>query len=751
MTTSELKSYIDRILGNNIRLLLPSYWWKRAFNVVIDKVDEKIEKSELKTINGEPIVGNGDLKIGVKSVESVEALEKLDAQVGDIATIGHEALKSISISQCSFVEDLDIIGVWDKLTHVNKIEQGVPYNDGSNYFGIYFSTKSEFGTDVIIVGSKQGDCSYFHWYNNSDEREITLEETNKLLKEKEYRVVAYNIDIDGAIIDQTFKLYADFTTADAYIKSDSWEKLSKEYIVSSEEELNALSVENGTIAKVASGGYMSILDCYQLQDGEDAQNDFNKMTPVRGIKLSVPSGSFSNLVIVVFSDGAEDILMLSCRENNVGYLLGGEQYIIQDGVLNQSALDDFNALLNKKDYRYGGCLENGFTTAASSEAIAYVDSCLKVLTGDVISDAYIKGETWTRLLKEGDAVGGGADITIDSELSDTSENPVQNKVVYEGLVDLALAVDDLGVALNDKVDKVNGKQLSTEDFTSALKAKLEGLSNYDDTTIANAISGLETRLNTLVSGDASTAIESFNEIIAFLEGVQDTQDLAGIIAAIEQQIATKQDKIADLETIRSGAAKGATALQSVPSEYITESELNAKSYATTSQLSGKQDTITDLATIRSGAALGATAVQPIVEDDGVLLGDAIGIVAPNDEHFYLPPYAPADDPAHTFAMLSDLQGAGGGGVSQEDFDTLFDGLVEAEEVTAAALNDLNSRFGELAENVKGETVTKETFEATIEGLNAVILENEEITAAAFVDLDRRIRDIIIRLDALTTN
>ena len=45
MTTNELKSYIDRILGNNIRLLLPSYWWKRAFGAVIDKVDEKADKT----------------------------------------------------------------------------------------------------------------------------------------------------------------------------------------------------------------------------------------------------------------------------------------------------------------------------------------------------------------------------------------------------------------------------------------------------------------------------------------------------------------------------------------------------------------------------------------------------------------------------------------------------------------------------------------------------------------------------------
>ena len=71
----------------------------------------------------------------------------------------------------------------------------------------------------------------------------------------------------------------------------------------------------------------------------------------------------------------------------------------------------------------------------------------------------------------------------------------------------------------------------------------------------------------------------------------------------------KQDAISDLATIRAGAAKGVTALQSVPSEYVTESELTAKGYATTTQLAGKQDTIGDLATIRSGAALGATALQ----------------------------------------------------------------------------------------------------------------------------------------------
>lgn len=40
MTTQELKSYINRVLGSGIRCLLPSYWWKRLFGLVVDKVDE---------------------------------------------------------------------------------------------------------------------------------------------------------------------------------------------------------------------------------------------------------------------------------------------------------------------------------------------------------------------------------------------------------------------------------------------------------------------------------------------------------------------------------------------------------------------------------------------------------------------------------------------------------------------------------------------------------------------------------------
>ena len=49
---------------------------------------------------------------------------------------------------------------------------------------------------------------------------------------------------------------------------------------------------------------------------------------------------------------------------------------------------------------------------------------------------------------------------------------------------------------------------------------------------------------------------------------------------VDNAINGKQDEITDLETIRSNASKGATALQSIPAEYVTETELQNKGFLT---------------------------------------------------------------------------------------------------------------------------------------------------------------------------
>lgn len=122
----------------------------------------------------------------------------------------------------------------------------------------------------------------------------------------------------------------------------------------------------------------------------------------------------------------------------------------------------------------------------------------------------------------------------DSEVSTTSKNAIQNKVIT--------------AALNDKVDKVSGKQLSEEDFTTMLKEKLDSLKNYDDSELTAKVNTIEETIETLFNGDASSAIESFNEIVAFLEGIEDSESLDNIIASIETQLADKAEKT-DIPTV----------------------------------------------------------------------------------------------------------------------------------------------------------------------------------------------------------
>lgn len=205
----------------------------------------------------------------------------------------------------------------------------------------------------------------------------------------------------------------------------------------------------------------------------------------------------------------------------------------------------------------------------------------------------------------------------------------------------------ISAALVDYVKKVEGKGLSTNDFTNELKTKLEGITPYDPSELEAEIGKLETAINTLVGGNASNAIESFNEIIAFLKNVSDTESLSGIIAGINARIAevegkiptkvselendknyltehqslshlatknelnTKQDKIEDLDAIREGASRTIptkTSELTNDSGFLTEHQ-DISHLATKDELKSKQDVISDLANIREGASKGSTAIQ----------------------------------------------------------------------------------------------------------------------------------------------
>jgi hypothetical protein len=99
-----------------------------------------------------------------------------------------------------------------------------------------------------------------------------------------------------------------------------------------------------------------------------------------------------------------------------------------------------------------------------------------------------------------------------------------------------------------------------------------------------AITSLTNRLDTLVDGDVTQAIETFNEVIAFLDGLSDTQNLAEIIASIQSEIATKADsattytkteadtKFATNETVNSAAFLGSESGSSTTANFDAQTD-----------------------------------------------------------------------------------------------------------------------------------------------------------------------------------
>lgn len=141
--------------------------------------------------------------------------------------------------------------------------------------------------------------------------------------------------------------------------------------------------------------------------------------------------------------------------------------------------------------------------------------------------------------------------------------------------------DQTDSLLAAKVDRVAGKQLSTEDYTSADKSKLEGIeSGANHTDVDATLSYISTNpVQNKVVSDA-------------LDLKADESDLGDHIADTNNPHAT---------------TKAQVGLGNADNTSDADKPIST---ATQAALDAKQDTIQDLSTIRSGAVAGATALQP---------------------------------------------------------------------------------------------------------------------------------------------
>ena len=145
--------------------------------------------------------------------------------------------------------------------------------------------------------------------------------------------------------------------------------------------------------------------------------------------------------------------------------------------------------------------------------------------------ASLKGEKGDKGDK-GDAGQDGKDGADGQDGLTTSIKIGDNTYTHqEGVIDLTNYNNELTQLIQNKVDKVSEKQLSTEDFTTELKNKLEQLQNYDDSEILEKLNAID-----LILQSDNLDLDTLAEIAAVIEGTnEDIEDLESRISALETQ------------------------------------------------------------------------------------------------------------------------------------------------------------------------------------------------------------------------
>lgn len=211
-------------------------------------------------------------------------------------------------------------------------------------------------------------------------------------------------------------------------------------------------------------------------------------------------------------------------------------------------------------------------------------------------------------------IAEGANKTIvDSAWSTTSLNPVQNKLITTRLDNLDEGV--LGL-VNCKVDKEDGKQLSTHDYTSAEKTKLAGLTNFTHpNTEGNKhvpATGTTNNGKALIAGSTAGAFawQTLTKSMVGLGSVDNTSDIDKPISSAMQIALDNKAGTGTVTTSRPG-------LMSVPDKVKLDAFGNAGTYALKADIVGMYK------------YKGSVADASKLPTTGQTTGDVYNIVAPS--------------------------------------------------------------------------------------------------------------------------
>ncbi len=502
MTTKELKAYIDRILGNNIRLLLPSYWWKRAFNVVIDKIEDSS---------------------GVKIVGSTSELENLEVPVGSLASVAGDMQ---SLSECYLVHSMDELENthFSTLTKVTGIKFSAPVTadfmmvvGGEDCYIMFLAEAAENSLGAILSEPISGsvETPIGHLVAIITQGEINMDAVAEInhyiaVHDSHYLISSGN---DGyntpALLSQIDKIIKLTGEPDAYLKGQEWTRLLKDGDVTvgdSKSVLFYMPLNDGLsdIQKQTNAeSYKKIVDGFKnnvyynvkvfaLYAVIDATVVGNALLTEGRIALM-----FNTLntwqTMEVLEDGSATV-----EEDDAGKGFEIREFYIGDSLTDEQKAWNLETAMMVEEKKCTtifkvtapiGILPDGTTIPLS----AFVDRTFLYVFSSGVNAAFVS----ITIDSNGNSDITAESVSADPAMSSTSTNAVQNKVVT--------------AALNEKADKTDIKTINGVSLLGGGNLQLgDGQTIvYDDTDVYERIAEVE-ELAAQAKVNSELAIEELN-------------------------------------------------------------------------------------------------------------------------------------------------------------------------------------------------------------------------------------------------
>lgn len=447
---SKLKENIDRILGSSLRCLLPSYWWKRIFGLLVDEVEKKaplssfeyfktkVEKAEKKVLDVYVPAPNSSLSFSY-SGKNTDAWNKLamitNGVIEEYNVRVHLVKDGIAYPLTpAFVEWHN----WVLVVGVHEIEYSYPNTFNSN---LYWNKIRVFGIDTDgnarLIESNAPNSSTI-------DSELSYESTNPVQNKVVTEAIKNVVPTFGITKTEGFAEYFLALTANQS-NPNMYPRGIVLYEDSQSEVDNVISLNSRTDVGIE----FSVAD-------KRYRWVFNKASGMFIREEEVSSESSSGLPIYL------------CFDYGVGIISPPDM----EREANKVA---YNALQHLGSSALPYCIltiyKNGAKVGELSCGIEHYSTGTNLDFYTVDWDNGNKFDLLKYRLHEDGSVTHEGLVQADSELSDTSTNPVQSKVI-KAYVDGAVSDIVQEIVKNEEVHAA-----ALNDLNARIKELEERLKN----------------------------------------------------------------------------------------------------------------------------------------------------------------------------------------------------------------------------------------------------------------------------------